>query len=677
MESVQRTSTPGREYAAARPFALFVGGVAAVAFVLLSLADGGFESGTWGQVTVLAWWTAIVAILAGAWPRAGLPAAAALTGLALLGLVALNAASMLWAADLGGAYADAVRAAGYLGIFVVSAIACRAGFGRPLLAGLAAGLTALAAIALISRLEPGFAGGADEAFGLRVSGGRLGYPLGYWNALGACMAAAIPLLASFAAGSDGSRARALALAAIPFPALTLFFSGSRGGALAAAVGCGVLLLAGPRRINLAAVLGLGLAAAVPLVLFAAANDPLVDGESGAAAAAAGDQLLFITVAVVVTLGIVGTQLDGWIAGLRPRRLGLRGGIVVGAIVLLAGAGAVIAADPGSRLDALDAPPESPRVTAAQESTRFANIGGSGRTDFWDAAVEAAREEPLRGIGAGGYEGWWNLNGDLRVPVKHAHSLFLESAAEVGIGGALLALAFFAVPAVAGVRRLRAASAPAGAGVGHGVAGAALAVLAAALVTACLEWTWDVPAAFVPGVVGAAFLTAPAPTAGSLRSPARRRRGLALALGLIVVGLACAGAGALLFLSEEALERSRELAASGQPRQAVAEARRASDWTPFASEPWVQIAQLQRELGDVPAAREAIGEAEERDELDWRLWFVEAGIELDRGEPGRGVYALNHARTLYPRGPIEFFVLPGGRPETAPVILRSAQRAARG
>ena len=184
-----------RSMGSASSLSLFVGGLAAVGFVLLALADGGFPGGTWAAATILVWWTAIVALLAGAWPSSPVPVAATVAGLCLLGLTALTAASIAWTVDLGGAYLDAVRAAGYLGLFTLVVIAARAGAGRALLAGLAAGLVVVAALALISRLEPGFAGGASEALGLEISGGRLSYPLGYWNGLGASMAGALLLLA--------------------------------------------------------------------------------------------------------------------------------------------------------------------------------------------------------------------------------------------------------------------------------------------------------------------------------------------------------------------------------------------------------------------------------------------------------------------------------------------------
>ena len=67
---------------------------------------------------------------------------------------------------------------------------------------------------------------------------------------------------------------------------------------------------------------------------------------------------------------------------------------------------------------------------------------------------------------------------------NAHSLYLETLAELGILGLLLVLGFFATAALAGWRArdvLR-----------GGEAAPALAVLGAGAVTAGLEWTCQIP-----------------------------------------------------------------------------------------------------------------------------------------------------------------------------------------
>jgi hypothetical protein len=47
------------------------------------------------------------------------------------------------------------------------------------------------------------------------------------------------------------------------------------------------------------------------------------------------------------------------------------------------------------------------------------------------------------VGAAGYEPWWAQHGPLDYHVRNAHSLFVETGAELGIVGFLLLLGFLA------------------------------------------------------------------------------------------------------------------------------------------------------------------------------------------------------------------------------------------
>lgn len=635
----------------------FVGGVVAAGFLGLALADGGFDSGVWAQATVLVWWTTLIALAAGAWPRVGLPAASALTGIALLGLAVLSGASMLWASDLGGAFTDAVRAVGYLGIFVLAAIASRAGVGRAVLAGVTVGLFAVALVALISRLQPGFGHGPDEARALEVSGGRLSFPLGYWNALGFCVAMAIPLLVWLGASARSRLWRAMAVAAIPTCWLTLFFTGSRGAAVAVAVALAVLVAAGPRRVTLVGVSVLGIGAGILLPSFAAVSPELLAGEQGSEAAAAGDRVLALTIVASLLAGLFAFGLDRRLAVAHLPVIGVRraGLVLLGFVVTVA-----IAIDPAARLQAVDQGPTAP----APGESRFASAGGgSGRVQFWDTALAAASEEPLRGIGAGGFEPYWAQHGSLDFIVTHAHSLFLESAAELGALGGLFAIALFVFPTAAGIRRRVLPAAWADPEASGGVVGVALAVLAAGLVAAALDWVWDLPAAFVPAIIAAAFLVTPpagsAPRTSRGRPGAARRIGVAAAV--FTVGLASMAAAGALTVSENSLERSRESLAAGDPRGALEDVRMAMRTTPFASDAWAQRAAARQQLGNRAAAVRAIRRARERAELDWRLAFVEAGLEFERGRIGRGAWALSRAAELNPKAPADLFATPRSRP----------------
>jgi hypothetical protein len=125
-----------------------------------------------------------------------------------------------------------------------------------------------------------------------------------------------------------------------------------------------------------------------------------------------------------------------------------------------------------------------------------------RGDYWHAAWLVITRHPLGGSGAGTYDLAWAAYGDLARwgEALDAHSLYLETLAEMGIVGLVLVLAFLA-PAAAALRSERL---PLG-------SSAALAGGVAFLVHAGLDWDWEFPAVTV---VGIACLAAAPPKTGA-------------------------------------------------------------------------------------------------------------------------------------------------------------------
>ena len=83
--------------------------------------------------------------------------------------------------------------------------------------------------------------------------------------------------------------------------------------------------------------------------------------------------------------------------------------------------------------------------------------GSNRYDYWDVALDAWADDPLRGSGTAGFRVDWLRDREIDEPVRDAHSLYLETLAELGIVGLLLLGLFVggvAAAAVAAVRRER-------------------------------------------------------------------------------------------------------------------------------------------------------------------------------------------------------------------------------
>ena len=217
--------------------------------------------------------------------------------------------------------------------------------------------------------------------------------------------------------------------------------------------------------------------------------PAVRAAEGDGVAAQGAILL-----VVLVLAMAGAAaLQAWTARAEEERatpLGNLPRLVRPAVAL-----AVVLALAPFAAAALD-PDDTPRDPAFGATTaRFADVG-SRRFDYWEAAVKGFADAPLIGQGAGGYQAVWLEERDGRERVVDAHSLELETAAELGLVGlALLALVLGGVAlAAARVRDV------------HPGLAAALAVYAA---HSAIDWDWEMPALTLVAVVlaGAALAAA--------------------------------------------------------------------------------------------------------------------------------------------------------------------------
>ena len=117
--------------------------------------------------------------------------------------------------------------------------------------------------------------------------------------------------------------------------------------------------------------------------------------------------------------------------------------------------------------------------------------GGGRPWYWHVAWHQAREFPVAGRGAGTFELAWLEEQPIPESILDAHSLYLETLAELGVVGlGLLALAL-APPLLAAFR---------------GASAAAAGGYVAFLFHAGVEWDWEMPAVTVAGLLcGAALL----------------------------------------------------------------------------------------------------------------------------------------------------------------------------
>jgi len=210
----------------------------------------------------------------------------------------------------------------------------------------------------------------------------------------------------------------------------------------------------------------------------------------------------------------------------PRRIGIA--LALGLAVL-----AVVLARPLAARFAAPAPD-------TRDAHRLVTLSGHGRTRLWRIAWREGRDHPLLGGGAGTWPRYAVRAEGLGAPAN-AHSLYLETFAELGAVGLALLVAFLA----AALRRDR------------------LFLVAALAIAAAADWDWQLPAATLPALIAA----------GAAHEPARvlRERGaVGLALAALAVGVACGlhGLGAALLESGRPSQATRLLPGDARPDAAL-------------------------------------------------------------------------------------------------------------
>ncbi len=363
-------------------------------------------------------------------------------------------------------------------------VLARAGAAWALVVGTELGICALVGWALLRYL---LRRGAFDPF----EGYHLAQPVGYANGIGilAVLGALLALGPMLAAGSRA--ARAAAAASVPLLLEALAFTSSN--ASLAALAAGVLATAACARSPLTVLRAVGLLAVPTLPLlwlahwsrYSEADHPRTGGAVLLTAGLAAAALAAAVPAVEPRLRAVG----------RPRRV-----VPLLAVVAVAAIGLAVA------------------------------LGGSTepRRSYYHVAWHELAAHPLLGSGAGTFARAW-VDSGLAARyggALNAHSLYLETLAELGPVGLALLLAVLLLPLrrLGRVRDVRGVPAAFGAAV-------------AFLLHAGVDWDWQLPAVVVAGLacLGAVLLAA-----GDWPPAGPRARGAALAAALALGGLSIAG-----------------------------------------------------------------------------------------------------------------------------------------
>lgn len=213
-------------------------------------------------------------------------------------------------------------------------------------------------------------------------------------------------------------------------------------------------------------------------------------------------------------------------------------------------------------------------------------GGHERTHYWRVAAREARAHSILGTGTGTFVNWWVRDRDTTIQTQEAHSLYVETLAELGPLGLALLLVVLGVP-IAVARRPEHA-----------------AVVAAFAVAVAVDFDWELAGVTLPVVVAAAAAV----------SEGRPRRDVP-ARALVPVCAVVVAAAVLAYAGNAALSDAESAAQRGDFAAARSHARAARRWQPYSPEPWVVLGDTSTGAGRLDAYRRAV----ELDPKDWSLW----------------------------------------------------------
>jgi len=505
------------------------------------------------------------------------------------------------------------------------------------LRGLAAAIVIVCAAGFITRTLPEL-WPLDES----LSEARLSYPLTYWNSVGLMSALGLVLCLHLAASEREPRfVRPLAAAALPVLGATLILTLSRAGIGVAAMGALLyVVVARPRGLP-AALLSVGAPLALAMAGAYGAEELTGSDPTGREGIDEGGDLALRVGAcalVALVLRAVLLPLDARLERVRVapetrRRLGWG---AVGACVLALAVGAVAVNLPSEVSERWDSFTSDDRVGNVEEESRrgrLSDFGNNGRLDQWEVALEGFSSSPVTGEGAGAFQKRWQQDRPDDLKVEDAHSLYLETLAELGLVGFVLLLTALVALLAAFAARAR------------GDERHAYAVLLAMGVGwalhAGIDWDWEMPAVtFWLFAVGGLAIAG----AGTHLAPGRFAR-----VGIGVGLLALLATPALMALSQAHLNNAYEAFKRGDCPSAIDSALASTSAVSVRPQPFELMGYCDVRLGQPELGVEQM---ENAIKLEPGSWEAHYGLALALAASGRNPRAaIDRALELNPRDPL--------------------------
>jgi tetratricopeptide (TPR) repeat protein len=312
----------------------------------------------------------------------------------------------------------------------------------------------------------------------------------------------------------------------------------------------------------------------------------------------------------------------------PRRV-----IVAVAIVVLCGAALALVRVGGPSGAVREFSHAGPSVKA-DRSRRLFSLSGSSRAQYWHVAWRDYRQHPWLGSGAGSFQRYWLQSRPADLPVLDAHSLYLETLAELGPIGLWLLAALLALPVAAAVIARR-----------HPLAAPAFGGYVAYLVHAAQDWDWELPAVTLAALGCAAALLILA--GREPRSPLSRQTRAAALVAAVLLALIALGALA----GNETLAAANASLDADNPARAARDARWAKQLVPWSPDPWRLHGEALLAQGNLDVAKRDFLTALRKDPSDWDTW-VDLTLVTQGAERKRAVQRaqrLNPLEQILPEG----------------------------
>jgi O-Antigen ligase len=599
--------------------------------LFLCFRAGGFFAGITGLTAAGLAVALAVYVTAAPRPFAGVSAWGLVSAAGLVGFAVWILISVRWSDAAGRAVMEFDRALLYLLVLVLFGLVARRAGDLGLLlrwVGLAAAVVALAA--LLTRLLP-----EQLPTGGGVSIERLQFPLSYWNALGiVCVLGLVLNLRLSAEIREPAWVRLAGAATIPVLVATLYFTFSRGAILASLVGVGLLVLLGPTRGLLSALI-----AAAPTAAYAGYEaygaDRLAKITFSSAAARPQAHHLLAVVALCVVAALILRALclllDRWLRARRAPRV--RAPVVIGVAVVVIAAFAGFVATSGVK-DRTD-----PVRGAARNDlrNRLTHFGDRNRVAHWRVERDEFKRDPWQGSGAGTFRLVWERERPFDFTVNDGHSLYLETLSELGLPGLVLLLIALLPPLVVAATRLGSPSR-------HAYA-AYLAASLALLAHAAIDWDWENPALFVWFFAASGVILA-------ARAHRDSAVGGAAPLARLLAGLACLALAvmpALMAVNQGYLDRAVHAFDRQDCRTAIDAALDAASALNVRADPFEILGYCDTRARNFPLAVGAMEAARRRDPGNWQYSYGLAVAQALDGKDPRPAAAL--ARRQNPLDPL--------------------------